>query len=95
MSTTDILTARQVDYAISKNVELARSGPYTGMVALMKHFTALAEAGRTEDAKSDAEKWIGALAKDRAARNQSRAAFEKQHRTQFPKDMKMDTGYRE
>ena len=92
MSTTDILTDKQVEYAISKNVELARSGPYTGMVALIKHFTALAKAGRAQEANKDADKLIGALARDRAGKNQTREAFEKERQSQFLKDMRMDTG---
>lgn len=88
--TPDILTDKQVDYAISQMVERAQNGPYTGMVALVNHFAALAP-GRAE-AKRDADKLIAALAKDRAGKNQSRAAFEKERRAQFLKDMKMDTG---
>lgn len=91
----DLLTDKQVQYAISKNVELAQTGPYTGMVALIKHFRALAVTGRAEDAKKDAAKWICALAKDRARSRKSRAAFEKQHRRQFLIDMQLDTGSRE
>jgi len=93
MSTTDILTDKQVDYAISQMVERAQNGPYTGMVALVNHFAALAP-GRAE-ARRDADKLIAALARDRAEKNQSIAGFEKERRRQFFKDMKMDTGYRE
>lgn len=88
----NVLTDRQVDYAISQMVERARNGPNTGMVALAKHFAALAKS-HAEEAQRDADKLIKALAKDQVRKNQTWRAFGKERSTQFIKDMKMDTGY--
>lgn len=93
---TDILTDRQVDYAISQLVYLAQSGVNTGMVALANHFGALGG----ERGKKDAARWIAALARDRflkkteLRKGQSQKDYETKCRVQFAKDMKMDTGYR-
>lgn len=93
---TDVLTAKQIDYAISQTVSLAQGGPYSGMVALVKHFVALAEAGNVGQAKYDAEQLIWALAEDRIVdKNQIREAFEEERRAQFLEDVKTDIGYRE
>ena len=81
--TADILNDEEVNYAISKMVELSRCGPNSGMAALIKHFRDLAVTGRAEEAKEDAEKWLRALASD---------GFDATSRVQFLEDMKLDTG---
>ncbi len=81
--TQDILDGEHLNYAIAQTIELSRCGVNSGMAALIRHFRDLAVTGRGEEAKEDAEKWLGALAKER---------FDRESRAQFLEDFKLDTG---
>jgi hypothetical protein len=82
-TTENLLTDKQLDYAISQVMDLAQTGPHSGLSALVKHFRDLAVTGRTDEAKEDAEKCLSALAK---------VDFDNASRDQFLAHMRMDTG---